>query len=104
MGATTKAYSDRVVKIGWAVGACSAANGGFCISIRVLNRRCSWRYAAGVRSIRNPVAAIRQACTSVKQGGTLIEYTDEDPELAPIKRAEKSIEPDMNYAAATNDD
>jgi len=54
------------------------------------------------------VAAIRAGVyTSVKQGGTLIEYTDEDPEIRRAYQAElanKGIEPDMNYAAAANDD
>jgi hypothetical protein len=42
-----------------------------------------------------------------QKGGTLIEYTDEDPEIRRAYRAElanKGIEPDMNYAAAANDD
>jgi hypothetical protein len=45
--------------------------------------------------------------TSVKQGGTLIEYADEDPEIRRAYEAElanKGIEPDMSYAAAANDD
>ena len=44
---------------------------------------------------------------SVKQGGTLIEYDDEDPAIRKTYEAElakKGIAPDMNYAAAANDD
>ena len=45
--------------------------------------------------------------TSVKQGGTLIEYSDEDPEIRRAYLAElekKGITPDMSYALAANDD
>ena len=45
-------YGDRVVKIDWAPGAFSARRRiGFTnILIRARNRRCSWRFAAAVRS------------------------------------------------------
>jgi hypothetical protein len=66
--------------------------------------RCgSQKFPLGIR-----VAAIRAGVyTSVKQGGTLIEYADEDPEIRRSYEAElasKGIAPDMNYAAAANDD
>jgi hypothetical protein len=59
--------------------------------------RCgSHKFPLGIR-----VAAIRAGVyTSVKQGGTLIEYEDEDPEIRRIYRSElkkKGIAPDMNY-------
>jgi hypothetical protein len=41
----------------------------------------------------------------VKQGGTLIEYEDEDREIRRAYEAElvkKGIAPDMNYDAAVN--
>ena len=67
------------------------ANVGFIsISIRVLSRRwlalrCgSQKFPLGIR-----VAAIRAGVyTSVKQGGTLIEYTDEDRKFACAYQAE----------------
>ena len=54
------------------------------------------------------VAAIRAGVyTSVKQGGTLIEYDDEDPEIRHTYYKElerKGVVPDMNYDAAVNED
>jgi hypothetical protein len=66
--------------------------------------RCgSQKFPLGIR-----VAAIRAGVyTSVKQGGTLIEYGDEDPAIRRTYEAElerKGIVPDMNFAAAANDD
>jgi len=66
--------------------------------------RCgSQRFPLGIR-----VAAIRAGVyTSVKQGGTLIEYEDEDPVIRHTYTAElekKGIAPDMSYAAAANED
>jgi len=53
------------------------------------------------------VAAIRAGVyTSVKEGGTLIEYADEDPAIRRAYRDElekKGIPPDMNYAVAVNE-
>jgi hypothetical protein len=45
--------------------------------------------------------------TSVKQGGTLIEYDDEDPAIRRTYESElasKGIAPNMNFDAAANDD
>jgi hypothetical protein len=45
--------------------------------------------------------------TSVKQGGTLIEYSDEDPAIRATYEKElsaKGIAPNMNLDAAANDD
>ena len=66
--------------------------------------RCgSQKFPLGIR-----VAAIRAGVyTSVKQGGTLIEYDDEDPAIRATYEMElgkKGIAPDMNYDAAANDD
>jgi oxalate decarboxylase/phosphoglucose isomerase-like protein (cupin superfamily) len=66
--------------------------------------RCgSQKFPLGIR-----VAAIRAGVyTSVKQGGTLIEYDDEDPEIRRTYEAElesKGIAPDMNFDAAVNAD
>src|SRR3989337_428985 len=60
--------------------------------------RCgSHKFPLGIR-----VAAIRAGVyTSVKQGGTLIEYADEDPEVRPrseLELEQKGIAPDMNNA------
>ena len=66
--------------------------------------RCgSQKFPLGIR-----VAAIRAGVyTSVKRGGTLIEYEDEDPGIRQTYQgelAEKGITPDMTYDAAANDD
>jgi mannose-6-phosphate isomerase-like protein (cupin superfamily) len=66
--------------------------------------RCgSQKFPLGIR-----VAAIRAGVyTSVKKGGTLIEYNDEDPAIRETYEAElavKGIAPDMNYDVAANDD
>jgi hypothetical protein len=53
------------------------------------------------------VAAIRAGVyTSVKEGGTLIEYEDEDPEIRQAYQLEldkKGIRADMNYPVAVNE-
>jgi len=54
------------------------------------------------------VAPIRAGVyTSVKDGGTLIEYGDEDPAIRQTYEAElarKGIVPNPNYDVAANDD
>jgi oxalate decarboxylase/phosphoglucose isomerase-like protein (cupin superfamily) len=105
-------YGDRVVKIDWAAGSVFSPptswfhqhfNTGSEPALQLALRCGSHKFPLGIR-----VAAIRAGVyTSVKQGGTLIEYTDEDPEIRRAYQAElasKGIEPDMNYAAAANDD
>jgi oxalate decarboxylase/phosphoglucose isomerase-like protein (cupin superfamily) len=105
-------YGDRVVKIDWAAGSVFSPptnwfhqhfNTGSEPALQLALRCGSQKFPLGIR-----VAAIRAGVyTSVKQGGTLIEYTDEDPEIRRAYQAElahKGIEPDMNYAAAANDD
>jgi hypothetical protein len=66
--------------------------------------RCgSQKFPLGIR-----VAAIRAGVyTSVREGGTLIEYEDEDPAIRTSyenQLARKGITLDMNYEAAANDD
>ncbi|HME63098.1 MAG TPA: hypothetical protein VKH62_17785, partial [Candidatus Binatia bacterium] len=66
--------------------------------------RCgSQKFPLGIR-----VAAIRDGVyTSVKTGGTLIEYDDEDPAIRLTYEREltsKGIVPGRNYDAAANDD
>jgi oxalate decarboxylase/phosphoglucose isomerase-like protein (cupin superfamily) len=105
-------YGDRVVRIDWAAGSVFSPptnwfhqhfNTGSEPALQLALRCGSQKFPLGIR-----VAAIRAGVyTSVKQGGTLIEYTDEDPEIRRAYQAElahKGIEPDMNYAAAANDD
>jgi oxalate decarboxylase/phosphoglucose isomerase-like protein (cupin superfamily)/quercetin dioxygenase-like cupin family protein len=105
-------YGDRVVRIDWAPGSVFSPptnwfhqhfNTGSEPALQLALRCGSQKFPLGIR-----VAAIRAGVyTSVKQGGTLIEYADEDPEIRRAYQAElvkKGIEPDMNYAAAVNDD
>jgi hypothetical protein len=66
--------------------------------------RCgSEKFPLGIR-----VAQIRAGVyTSVKQGGTLIEYADEDPEIRRAYLAalqKKGVVPDMNFDLAANHD
>jgi oxalate decarboxylase/phosphoglucose isomerase-like protein (cupin superfamily)/mannose-6-phosphate isomerase-like protein (cupin superfamily) len=105
-------FGDRVVRIDWGAGSVFSPptswfhqhfNTGSEPALQLALRCGSQKFPLGIR-----VAAIRAGVyTSVKQGGTLIEYADEDPEIRRAYQAElikKGIEPDMNYAAAVNDD
>ena len=105
-------YGDRIVRIDWTSGSVFSPptnwfyqhfNTGPEPALQLALRCGSQKFPLGIR-----VAAIRAGVyTSVKQGGTLIEYTDEDPEIRRAYQAEltsKGIAPDMNYAAAANDD
>ena len=105
-------YGDRVIKVDWASGSVFSPptnwfhqhfNTGAEPALQLALRCGSQKFPLGIR-----VAAIRAGVyTSVKQGGTLIEYADEDPEIRRAYEAElanKGIEPDMNYAVAANDD
>ena len=84
-------YGDRVVRIDWAPGSVFSPptswfhqhfNTGSEPALQLALRCGSQKFPLGIR-----VAAIRAGVyTSVKQGGTLIEYTDEDRKfVAPIK-------------------
>ena len=105
-------YGDRVVRVDWAAGSVFSPptnwfhqhfNTGAEPALQLALRCGSQKFPLGIR-----VAAIRAGVyTSVKHGGTLIEYADEDSEIRRAYQAElvkKGIEPDMNYAAAANDD
>src|SRR5207244_4664936 len=101
-------YGDRVVRVDWAPGSVFSPptnwfhqhfNTGSEPALQLALRCGSQKFPLGIR-----VAAIRAGVyTSVKQGGTLIEYADEDPEIRGAYHSElakKGIEPDMNYAVA----
>jgi hypothetical protein len=103
---------DRVVRVDWIPGSVFSPptnwyhqhfNTGAERALQLALRCGSQRFPLGIR-----VAAIRAGVyTSVKQGGTLIEYEDEDPVIRHTYTAElekKGIAPDMNYAAAANED
>jgi quercetin dioxygenase-like cupin family protein len=105
-------FGDRVVKVDWVPGSIFSPptnwyhqhfNTGTERALQLALRCGSHKFPLGIR-----VAAIRAGVyTSVKQGGTLIEYADEDPEIRRAYLAElekKGITPDMNYAMAANDD
>lgn len=103
-------YGDRVVRVDWAPGSIFSPptnwfhqhfNTGAEAALQLALRCGSHKFPLGIR-----VAAIRAGVyTSVKQGGTLIEYEDEDPEIWRTYRAElkrKGIAPDMNERIAVN--
>ena len=105
-------YGDRVVKVDWVPGSIFSPptnwfhqhfNTGAERALQLALRCGSHKFPLGIR-----VAAIRAGVyTSVKQGGALIEYSDEDPEIRRAYLAElekKGITPDMSYALAANDD
>jgi quercetin dioxygenase-like cupin family protein len=105
-------FGDQVVRVDWLPGSvfCPPTNWfhqhfntGPEPALQLALRCGSQRYPLGIR-----VAAIRAGVyTSVKQGGTLIEYDDEDPsirETYETELANKGIEPDMKYDAAANHD
>ncbi len=105
-------FGDEVVRVDWVPGSVFSPptnwfhqhfNTGAEPALQLALRCGSQKFPLGIR-----VAAIRAGVyTSVKQGGTLIEYEDEDPAIrAPMKpsSAKKGIAPDMNYDAAANDD
>ena len=76
---------------------------GSAAALQLALRCGSHKFPLGIR-----VAAIRAGVyTSVKQGGTLIEYDDEDPAIRrcyELELEQKGIVPDMNYDCAANDD
>jgi oxalate decarboxylase/phosphoglucose isomerase-like protein (cupin superfamily) len=112
----TKPYAsgqrDRVVRVDWVPGSVFSPptnwfhqhfNTGTEPALLLALRCGSQKFPLGIR-----VAAIRAGVyTSVKQGGTLIEYDDEDPEIRRTYHKElkrKGVVPDMNYDAAVNED
>src|SRR5262245_16799701 len=103
---------DQVIRVDWAAGSVFSPptnwfhqhfNTGPQPALQLALRCGSQKFPLGIR-----VTAIRAGVyTSVKAGGTLIEYSDEDPAIRQIYEAElakKGMTPDMNYAAAANDD
>jgi hypothetical protein len=78
-------------------------NTGFEPALQLALRCGSQKFPLGSR-----VAQIRAGVyTSVKQGGTLIEYADEDPEIRHAHLAElqkRDVVPDMNFDLAANRD
>ncbi len=105
-------YGDEVVRIDWAPGSVFSPptnwfhqhfNTGAEPALQLALRCGSQKFPLGIR-----VAAIRAGVyPSVKQGGTLIEYSDEDPSIRQTydeELAKRGIAPQMNYDAAANDD
>jgi len=105
-------HGDRVVKVDWSPGSVFSPptnwfhqhfNTGTEPALQLALRCGSQKFPLGIR-----VAAIRAGVyTSVKQGGTLIEYGDEDPAIRRHYDAAllaRGIAPDMNYDCAANDD
>ncbi|MGH7871585.1 MAG: cupin domain-containing protein [Candidatus Binatia bacterium] len=105
-------HGDRVVRVDWVPGSVFSPptnwfhqhfNTGLEPALQLALRCGSQKFPLGIR-----VAAIRAGVyTSVKEGGTLIEYDDEDLEIRRTYHAElerKGVVPDMNFAAAVNED
>jgi quercetin dioxygenase-like cupin family protein len=105
-------YGDQVVRIDWSSGSVFSPptnwfhqhfNTGSEPALQLAVGCGSHKFPLGIR-----VAAIRAGVyTSLKQGGTLIEYEDEDPEIRRRYDAElqkKGIAPDTNFDAAANAD
>jgi oxalate decarboxylase/phosphoglucose isomerase-like protein (cupin superfamily) len=105
-------FGDQVVRVDWAPGSVFSPptnwfhqnfNTGAEPALQLALRCGSQKFPLGIR-----VAPIRAGVyTSVKQGGTLIEYGDEDPAIRHTYEAElarKGIAPDRNYDVAANDD
>jgi oxalate decarboxylase/phosphoglucose isomerase-like protein (cupin superfamily) len=101
---------EQVVRVDWAPGSVFSPptnwfhqhfNTGAEPALQLALRCGSHKFPLGIR-----VAAIRAGVyTSVKQGGTLIEYEDEDPEIRRIYRTElnkRGMAPDMSYAEAAS--
>jgi quercetin dioxygenase-like cupin family protein len=88
-----RGYGDQVVRVDWVPGSIFSPptgwfhqhfNTGAEQALQLALRCGSLHHPLGIR-----VAAIRAGVyTSVKEGGTLIEYEDEDPEISRIYRAE----------------
>ncbi|HKY07037.1 MAG TPA: cupin domain-containing protein [Candidatus Binatia bacterium] len=105
-------FGDQVVRVDWQPGSVFSPptnwfhqhfNTGSEPALQLALRCGSQKYPLGIR-----VAAIRAGVyTSVKRGGTLIEYDDEDPTIRRTYESElaaKGIAPNMNFDAAANDD
>ena len=105
-------HGEKVVRVDWVPGSVFSPpthwfhqhfNTGTEPALQLALRCGSHKFPLGIR-----VAAIRAGVyTSVKQGGTLIEYDDEDPEIRrryELELEQKGIAPDMNYACAAKDD
>jgi oxalate decarboxylase/phosphoglucose isomerase-like protein (cupin superfamily) len=105
-------HGDKVVRVDWLPGSVFSPptdwfhqhfNTGAQSALQLALRCGSHKFPLGIR-----VAPIRAGgYTSVKRGGTVIEYEDEDPRIRAIYEEElraKGIALNMNYAAAVNDD
>lgn len=105
-------FGDQVVRVDWMPGSVFSPptnwfhqhfNTGPEPALQLALRCGSQKFPLGVR-----VAAIRAGVyTSVKKGGTLIEYADEDPAIRQTYEAElarRGMTLDMDYDAAANDD
>jgi len=107
-----RGFGDQVVRVDWVPGSVFSPptnwfhqhfNTGTEPALQLALRCGSQKFPLGVR-----IAAIRAGVyTSVKHGGTLIEYEDEDPAIRTTyenELARKGITLDVNCEAAANDD
>jgi mannose-6-phosphate isomerase-like protein (cupin superfamily) len=105
-------FGDEVVRVDWMPGSVFSPptnwfhqhfNTGKEPALQLALRCGSQKFPLGIR-----VAAIRAGVyTSVKKGGTLIEYDDEDPAIRRTYESElagKGIAPNRDFDAAANDD
>lgn len=104
-------FSEQVVRIDWEPGSVFSPptnwfhqhfNTGHQPALQLALRCGSQKFPLGIRT-----APIRAGVyTSIKRGGTLIEYEDEDPAIRQAYEAElakKGIAPNMNFDTAVND-
>jgi oxalate decarboxylase/phosphoglucose isomerase-like protein (cupin superfamily) len=105
-------FGDEVVRIDWIPGSVFSPptnwfhqhfNTGREPALQLALRCGSQKFPLGIR-----VAAIRAGVyTSVKKGGTLIEYDEEDPAIRrgyESELASRGIVPNMDFDVAANDD
>ena len=105
-------FGAEVIRVDWMPGSVFSPptnwfhqhfNTGAEPALQLALRCGSQKFPLGIR-----VAAIRAGVyTSVKMGGTLIEYDDEDPAIRRTYEKElvvKGIAPNMDFDAAANDD
>jgi mannose-6-phosphate isomerase-like protein (cupin superfamily) len=105
-------HGDKVVRVDWVPGSVFSPprnwfhqhfNTGAESALQLALRCGSHKFPLGIRVAPIPAGVY----TSVKPGGTLIEYEDEDPRIRALYEDElraKGIALDMSYAAAANDD
>ena len=105
-------FGDRVTRVDWAPGTVFSPPANWFQQHFNTGNEAAMQLALGCASQKFPVGvAVAPAgagmYTSVKHGGTLIEYADEDPAIRrdfAIELRQSGIDPGMNLDIAANDD